>query len=125
MWTRAESSALVPSMNSVPHDEATKGNATACTVKSTTERLVRVLDILKEKAGCKTPSIKNISASINRKERAGKLPPNKGFAFAVSEARTALRMAELAGFPCRSEFAERQMEAATDRAEKWINNAIA
>lgn len=93
--------------------------------KTHMERLSRVLDILKEKSGCRVSSIQNVIASINRKERTGKLPPNKGFAFAAHEAKTALRMAELAGFPCRSEFAERQLEAATERAERWINEAIA
>lgn len=93
--------------------------------KTHAERLSRVLDILKEKSGCRVNSIKNVIASINRKERAGILPPNKGFAFAANEAKTALRMAELAGFPCRSDFSERQMNSAVERAEKWINIAIA
>lgn len=92
--------------------------------KSFPERLSYVLDVLKEKSGCRTPSIKNVIAAINRKERTKALPPNKGFAFAAQEARTALRMAELAGFPCRSDFAERQMEAAIIRAENWLNKAL-
>lgn len=88
------------------------------------ERLVAVLETLKEKAGCRTDSIKNIVASINRKERIGKLPKNKGYAFAAQHAKSALWAARLAGYPCRSEFAERYMESAVSQAESWLKQAL-
>lgn len=95
------------------------------TTKSHSERLARVLDILKEKSGCKKPTLKNIIASINRKERTGALPPNKGYAFAAGEVKTALSAAGLAHSPFGNDFLMNQFCSSTERAERWINAALA
>lgn len=92
--------------------------------KTHSERLARVLDILKEKSGCRVASVKNIIASIGRKERSGKLPANKGFAFAAHHAKTALRFSEMASAPWGNDFMMNQFIAETERAESWINRAI-
>jgi len=87
--------------------------------------LAAVLEKLKVASGARVADIKLVLKGLQRKERSGALPPNKGWVFAAQEAKTALGMARLAGFPCRSEFAEKQMEAATKRAATWLKKAAA
>lgn len=90
------------------------------TTETTEVKLSRILATLQKASGAKVTDIKLVIRGLQRKEASGALPPNKGWVFAAQEAKTALRMAALAGYPCRSEFAEGQMKAAVKRAEKWI-----
>lgn len=87
------------------------------------QELSDALQTLSVISGVKDSDIKKVCASIAKKERKGKLPANAGWLFAAQQCRSALRMAVLAGFPCRS--AEKYAAAETKRAVAWIKKAQA